>query len=358
MRSTTLAALAVGLVLVAAPSSGAQAARAAVAGQPTGGTPTAAAPSRAERERHARIVRFWTAERMRQAIPREEALARVPARRVTRTILNGGPAVVSRPLRGRTVGITPAPVDGASWTGGGRALRATGKVFFTVNGGGFVCSGAVARDSRTGQSLVLTAGHCVYDQAREEFASDWLFVPSWDSGGTSCATTAWGCWTAQGLVVHERFAAAGGLTDDATAHDYAFAVMGPGGTSGTAQLDATVGAFGLSYSRIPLGQRLAAFGYPALGPYHGDDLVWCDGPTFDDPGNDASPWGMTCDMTGGASGGPWFARFARPAASGVLASVNSYGYQGVDSIYGPRFDGTTRRVHAAADAATANLIVR
>ena len=32
----------------------------------------------------------------------------------------------------------------------------------------------------TTAGLVLTAGHCVYDQETEAFASQWLFIPDFD----------------------------------------------------------------------------------------------------------------------------------------------------------------------------------
>ena len=57
------------------------------------------------------------------------------------------------------------------------------------------------------------------------------------------------------------------------------------------------------------GSKLYAFGYPAAGKYRGNDLVYCAGNIFADPYASNQTWGMTCNMTGGSSGGPWLSGF-------------------------------------------------
>ena len=51
------------------------------------------------------------------------------------------------------------------------------------------------------------------------------------------------------------------------------------------------------------------------GKYKGKDLMYCTGPTVDDP-YDAPTWGMACNMTGGSSGGPWIYGTTNPADAG------------------------------------------
>jgi V8-like Glu-specific endopeptidase len=222
----------------------------------------------------------------------------------------------------------------------------------------YVCSGSVATDSRSGKSLVLTAAHCAYDETGDAFATNWLFIPEFDSAPTfTCAATAHGCWTAEALVVHRGYATAGSFNTQATVHDFAFAVVGVGGKSGSAQLDATVGSFPISFSGTSAGNTLYAFGYPAAGKYHGKDLVYCTGPIFDDSLNDNLTWGMACGMTGGSSGGPWLKGFNESTGSGTLNSLNSYGYSGIKNMYGPKFNSNTQAVYNAANGATANTIV-
>ena len=64
---------------------------------------------------------------------------------------------------------------------------------------------------------------------------------------------------------------------------------------------------------------------------------------------------MTCNMTGGSSGGPWL--FGLRGRDPALSSLNSYGRQGLPNMYGPKFNSTTTAVYNAANGATANDIV-
>jgi V8-like Glu-specific endopeptidase len=299
-------------------------------------------PAKAE---HDRIVAYWTPARLASAIPRDFVKA-------------GGKfepkARPSKPPGGGGGGA----VTGASWTGGGDIVARSGKVFFRMSGVRYQCSGSVASDTRGSYSLVLTAAHCAYDEVEREFATEWMFIPAYDANPTeSCTQAAYGCWTARGLVVHNGYATAGGFNTQATVHDFAFAVVGPGQVrSGVnTQLDLAVGSYPVSTSGVSAGNKLYAFGYPAAQKYKGKDLVYCAGNVFNDQYNDDKTWGMSCNMTGGSSGGPWLSGFEGP--NPALSSLNSYGYQGLSNMYGPKFNSTTGAVYSTANAATANDIV-
>jgi hypothetical protein len=305
---------------------------------------TIVAPTQArepQQSRHAQIVAHWTADRMASATPRDFVF---DARR--------GFVPAAKPGTG-------GGTTGSSWNGGGAIKEASGKVYFEMGGGAYVCSGSVATDSRSGYSLVLTAAHCAYDETNEAFATNWLFIPDFDQAPTfTCAQTEYGCWTADALVVHSGYATAGGFNTQATVHDFAFAVVGPGGKSGTAQLDGTVGSFSVAIPGFTAeGQTSFAFGYPAAGRYRGNDLVYCSGSIFEDPYNSDLTWGLPCGMTGGSSGGPWLSSFTVGTGSGSLSSLNSYGYSGVKAMHGPKFNADTADVLAAANAAEDNTIV-
>jgi hypothetical protein len=330
MRRRSSLALFAALVLVVVP---------AVAG-PAG----AAGRGQSERDR---ILAYWTPARLQSAVPRD--------------VVKTDRGFVPRARPGPGTGA----VTGASWIKGGTILMASGKVYFSMGGGNWVCSGSVVSDHRSGASIVLTAGHCAYDETADGaingFATNWVFIPEYDTNPTlACQNTRYGCWTADALVVHQGFATAGGFNTQATLHDFAFAVVGPGGKSGTAQLDATVGSFPITFSGNFLGQKLYAFGYPAAGKYHGNDLVYCAGNVFTDEFNGDDTWGMACGMTGGSSGGPWLSSFNENTGSGTVSSLNSYGYSGVKNMYGPKFNANTADVFDAADdpgGATGNTIV-
>jgi len=306
---------------------------------------TVAAPIHArepQQTRHEQIVAHWTPARMAAATPRD-------------FVIDSSRGFVPRARPGG------GGNTGASWTGGGAVKERTGKVYFEMGGGAYVCSGTVATDSRSTRSLVLTAAHCAYDEANERFATNWLFIPDFDQSPTfTCSQTQYGCWTASALVVHEGYATAGGFNTQATLHDFAFAVVGGGGHSGTAQLDTAVGgAFNVAIPGFTsAGQTSYAFGYPAAQKYKGNDLVYCNGPIFEDPYNDELTWGLPCGMTGGSSGGPWLSSFNASTGVGALSSLNSYGYSGVHAMHGPKFNSDTADVYAAANSATtANTIV-
>ena len=337
MRIRRSAALAATLVLAAVPifTSGAAAG---------GGSSSEAARQAAA---HQATIAYWTEARMRAATPRD-------------FVYDGarGYHIVPQARPGSGGGNT-----GASWPNGtGLVYKATGKVYFQMGGSGWVCSGTALGDSRSTYSLVITAGHCVYDESSggglSGFATNWLFIPQFDSSPTfTCANTAYGCWTAQALVVNNGFATAGGFNTQATHYDWGFAVVPAGGKSNT-QLDAAVGTFSHSATAMPGNTVVDAFGYPAAQKYHGNDLVYCQGPIGFDVYSGNTNYKLACGMTGGSSGGPWFSGFnATTGNTGTIQSLNSYGYSGQSNMYGPIFNNTTTQTYNAANGATTNTIV-
>lgn len=320
---------------------------AAVVAVSSGVVPIAAsqgAPRGSGSSGHERIVSFWTNDKVAQAQPRD-FVYNPKTRRFERGKPGGS---------GGTVG--------ASWAAGGEVLKTTGKVLFAIGSSYYVCSASTADDVVSGRSLILTAGHCVFDESTGAFATNWMFVPDYDSAAPSldsaglfCASTTLGCWTASALVVHSGFASAGAFNQQAIVHDFAFAVVGPGGKSGTAQLDQTVGGHPIQFSAVAGGTPTWLFGYPAAGKYMGKDLVYCQGALGFDALVANATYKVGCNMTGGSSGGPWFAPFS--AGSGTLMSVNSYGYSGVKSMYGPKLNSKAQQLFAAAETATANTVV-
>jgi hypothetical protein len=306
--------------------------------------PSAADAARAE---HSRVASYWTADRIASAKPRD--FVRTP----------GGYQPAARPPGGG------GGVTGASWPNGqGAIARSEGKVYFSMDGGNWQCSGTPATDSRSGFSVVLTAGHCAYDEVNGAFATNWVFIPAWDEKpatfSTACSngTTAFGCWHAAALVVDSGYATAGGFNDQATRHDFAFAVVGGGGFNGATQLESVVTSFSVSTSSVTTGATVYAFGFPAAGKYKGNNLTYCAGPAITDQYNDDDTFGVGCDMTGGSSGGGWMAPFTASSGTGSLGGLNSYGYSGIRNMYGPDFNADTQAVYNRATTTTSgNQIV-
>ncbi len=305
-------------------------------------TASAANPGRAS---HDRTVAYWTPARLAHAVPRD--FVRDPDGRFR--------AAKGKPGGGGG-GSGGGTVIGASWTAGGAILKTSGKVAFTMGGTDYICSGAVVNDSRNSFAIVLTAAHCVYDEAAggsdAGWATNFMFIPEFDSAPTfTCSATKWGCWTAVALSVHTLWGHAGSFNEQATANDWGFAVMSAGGKNST-QLDATVGSFAIGYSGVAGGNTLASFGYPAAGKYHGSDLVYCQGPIFADTKNNSKTWGMGCNMTGGSSGGPWLSGDPK-VDTAILRSVNSYSYTNdKNHEYGPIFNSRTSATFGVANSLT------
>ena len=297
---------------------------------------------------HARVVNFWTPDKVARAVPRDFVLSAGHFQPATKPSGGGGGG-----------GGTTTTVLGASWTGDGLAAETTGKVLFALGSSYYVCSASVVKDKNTTQSLVLTAGHCVYDERNRQWATNWLFVPNYDAkaptltaSGSFCASTLHGCWAADRLVASRGFTTAGGFNTQATLHDYAFAVVSTGGLDSTSQLDATVGAQQASYSDATSGGDTYLFGYPAAGKYKGKDLVYSRGPLGTDPWNSNLTYQVASQMTGGASGGPWLQGFNAASGSGTIKSVTSYGYSGVKALFGPKLNAETEAMFAAADTSS------
>ena len=309
--------------------------------------PAVAAPSPAAltaRAEHDRVAAYWTPARMAAAVPRD--FVRTADGFVPRARPGGG-------------GVT-----GASWADGGEISKTEGKVYFHMDGGDWQCSGTAAEDNRTGMSVVLTAAHCAYDETNGDgqlsgFATNWIFIPAWDlkpgtfSSACDAGATQYGCWRATGLVVDTGFATAGGFNDQATRHDFAFAIVGGGGFSGTQTLaQAGVVEFAVSVSSVTAGVEVYAFGFPAAGKYHGNDLTYCRGNTITDQYNNDDTFGIPCNMTGGSSGGGWLRPFTTGTGVGTLGGLNSYGYSGIKNMYGPDFNADTTNIYNAAKSRT------
>lgn len=225
---------------------------------------------------------------------------------------------------------------GDYYTGGGLVAQTTGKVFFTLGGVDYQCSGSSV--SADNHDLVLTAGHCL-NAGPGEFATNFTFIPGYDDGAAP-----YGQFPARKLATTSQWKTAGDLN-----FDVGFAAVSP---VGGADLADTVGAQGIAFNQ-PRGELMYSFGYPAESPYDGTDIAWCHSVVFDD--SKTSDQGMDCNMTGGSSGGPWFIDYNEASGTGLLNSVNSFGYVGLlglfspAELYGPYFGTAIQNLYATAE---------
>lgn len=213
-------------------------------------------------------------------------------------------------------------------------MQTTGKVFFTLGGTNYVCSGGSTVAANN--SLVQTAGHCL-NEGPGAFATNFTFVPGYDDGAAP-----YGEFVATELVTSSQWAGQGDLN-----YDVGYAVVG---TSGGSTLTGAVGAQGIGFN-LARNATMYAFGYPAAAPYDGTDIAWCNGPVVADTWGGSSDQGMVCNMTGGSSGGPWFINYSESSGIGTLNSLNSFKYNGgplSNRMFGPYFGSVVQGVYNAA----------
>jgi V8-like Glu-specific endopeptidase len=289
-----------------------------------------AADSAAERSA---VLNYWTPRRTEAArplggpAPKSGALnakAAEPTRGTPRSV---------PPTGGSGVQLLQAPNSGGRpWTDGGAVAETTGRVFFTADGRDASCSGTAVTSAN--KSVVLTAGHCV--KLGGAFHTNWIFVPGYDAGARP-----FGTWVATRLLTTPQWDSREDL-----GFDVAAAVVAP--LEGRSLTD-VVGGQGVAFSQARRRQ-MYAFGYPAAAPYDGSRLVYCSGRAFDDflLSRDL---GLTCNMTGGSSGGPWMLDFNEATGLGTQNSVNSFTYTFAPNwMFGPYFGTEAQAVYQAAQS--------
>ncbi|WP_125774058.1 trypsin-like serine peptidase [Antribacter gilvus] len=291
----------------------------------------AAATTRAA---HDKVVEYWTPARMRAAIPAETLVDAKDKSTAGGTVAAGKPTAVSP--QGQPAG-KAKPGGGSGflgdyYTGGGAVVATTGKVFFTLGGSNYVCSGSAVTSGN--EDVVLTAGHCL-NEGPGAYATNFAFVPAYDDGARP-----YGTFTARQLVTTTQWRDSGDFD-----YDIGFAVMN---TVGGQHLTDVVGSQGIAFNQ-PRGQYMHAFGYPAARPYDGTDIAWCHGTTVADTWGGSQDHALSCNMTGGSSGGPWFAGYNTTTGVGTLGSVNSFGYTGLKNyMFGPYLGSVAQSLYTTA----------
>jgi V8-like Glu-specific endopeptidase len=219
--------------------------------------------------------------------------------------------------------------------------RTVGKVFFTQGGVDYACSGSALNS--TNASVVWTAGHCVEGGYYGGWSTNVVYIPGYGSCANAPTCAPYGVWPAKKLFSHRRWAVEGQLS-----HDHGAAVVRPLG--GVRLVEAT-GGNGMKVN-VSATQTFSAFGYPAEWPFNGRLLWRCTSATT---GRDAyfspKPVRISCDMTGGSSGGPWLVAI-QPSGLGYLNGATSYRLAGSrTSFYSPYFGDAAWQVFKTARAA-------
>ena len=267
---------------------------------------------------------YWTPERMETAIPGD-------------TLLGDADPVV--PLGDLSLGLgstQPRRANAAEVPNPSvEPFRTHGKVFFTLGGLNYVCSGTSVK-SKT-KSLVVTAGHCTYSEA-DGYASNFMFAPAYKNGDTP-----FGEWSMTRIKATSQWEASEDIR-----YDVGMATM--------AKLEGNKLGKVVGFRRITFNKsrnvRFDAFGYPAEDPYDGERMYRCDSPAegTDNQQKNPKPTRIDCDMTGGSSGGGWV------IDGGKVNSVVSYGYECLvplpicdnpdeGKLFGPYFGDDVKRLY-------------
>jgi V8-like Glu-specific endopeptidase len=365
LSNRVVAAVAVTVIAVGV-QAGAARAGAVAAGRPGAGAAGRPAGSAVVQDAtgtaaQAAAVRYWTPARISAALraadgqpsdgqpsdgqPSDGRRARLLVRKPP-----PAPRTASAPRRtGDTAGA------GLPWTHEGAVAAAVGKVFFTLGGDDYVCSGTLVGGKHP--DVVLTAAHCVAGGVAggatggqgkggaTQWATNWMFVPGFADG-----LLPYGEYTARRFFVSKDWTGPEGGREQ---YDTAFVqvtsatlygVSGPR-VPGTAQpppgLPVT---FAGRQDTAPLS-RTYVFGYPAELPYSGLYLSYCAGPVGTSGGSVRTP----CGMTAGDSGGPWLAGFSPRSGSGQVVAVSTYKMSGnLRVLYGAVLGPQARALYERA----------
>ena len=252
-------------------------------------------------------------------------------------------------------------VTNAEWTAGGDVQTATGRIYFEMPNNarrtgpwsGYVCSGTAVTDSTSSRSVILTAAHCVYDDANKAFARNVLFIP--DQAGTSgsgtdlnCSNDPLGCWTPSFGVVDTDWTTR--TFPNNVAWDYAWFVVGDSGAhTGTAAsstaLDVAAGTLTIDFGAPAVNDGTAGANSPdfthALGYSYSVDpnFMYCAEDMTTE--GSANWWLPSCGLSGGSSGGCWVQPMDESQGNGPVISVNSWGYTNSPGMAGPKLSGTS-----------------
>jgi len=279
---------------------------------------------------------FWTAARMKRAVPLE-ATGRPP--KLRRAGHSG------RPVGGRAHRY-PARASGAAAQASSfsevipdptpPAYSQNGVVFIVIGHGGLGRCSATSVNAPN-LSVVFTAGHCVH-QGSHWFDRKWVFVPGYHYG-----IRPFGVFAAKWLG-----STPGWVSSENENFDVGAAVVSPNERG--EKLAPTVGTAGIAWN-LPPRQVFDVYGYPVEEPFDGATLRLCPQTAFE--GHDITSFlspgpldlAVQCNVTGGASGGGWL------IAGNKLNGITTNGYSDDPTTdFGPYFGSAVGRLFREAAA--------
>ncbi|MFJ9853896.1 trypsin-like serine peptidase [Streptomyces sp. NPDC101150] len=245
-----------------------------------------------------------------------------------------------------------------------------GLLAFSTPEGDARCSATVVKDpAHPGKSnLVWTAAHCVHAGKNGGWYRNLIFVPSFNkTGGTADKIkdkpfeerVPKGKWWADDLATSKEWIKDGGAVPGVPMAPYDFALMHvkpEENTGGKSLEEIAGGAYDVNFNAPPIGKipSLTAQGYPAEAPFDGASQQQCtDKPTrLSMDAKKPTMYRIGCTMTGGSSGGPWFAK--GPDGKPQLISNMSMGPRPAKWAAGPHLGPEAKAIFTAMSQKWAN----
>jgi V8-like Glu-specific endopeptidase len=311
--------------------------------------PVSKVVSRAEQRATAR---YWTAERMRNAINADSASLTTAQLRQLAAPVPADEIIDQRAMSARDSAIPGAAAVGTDDAARRRTTgepwghrksfvaKTTGRAFFNTGGKSYSCSAAVINGRR--KSVLITAGHCVFSDHTWRWVNHFQFIPGYYE-------TRRGFHAPYGRYFAKRLFTTGQYHNHHKfRYDVGFVRLGRR-VHGSKHVGAVVGQQGYSFGGRKGTPWADVFGYPATPPrYHGKFLIHCAGGT-----RSAGRMGylLRCRMNGGSSGGPWI-RGIHDGGRGRIFSVVSFvniDKRRAPKIRGPYFGRSVYRAYKAAE---------
>ncbi|WP_031074175.1 trypsin-like serine peptidase [Streptomyces sp. NRRL WC-3742] len=201
-------------------------------------------------------------------------------------------------------------------------LHVNGKIFFKDGNEDYVCSGTVVSDpANPGKSnLVWTASHCLHGGKNGKYYTNITFAPAYNSNGSlsggkqgdEAAAEPYGEWGATSGMVSPQWAGEADPEKGGPWSQYDFGIVKVANPAGGGKsLEETVGGSVPIWFNAPRDQvSVTSYGFPAGKPFDGVELEHCDGGKPSRKTGDSTRPPMLvigCTMTGGSSGGGWYA---------------------------------------------------
>lgn len=258
------------------------------------------------------ITDFWTPERMASAIPLHPVINKISQVSPSFKVDNNQPE--------RILSISTEEPGTRS-----AIPKAAGRIFFTMAGQTYVCSGSVVTSNN--RDLVVTAGHCVYNTTTKQYVNNLVFAPHYESGNRPVGTFV------------ARFMKATDKWEKGVDYNNDVAIVLMNTNENGEHVQDLCGSFGLVIN-APAQAQTHAFGYP-MNINNGETMSNC----ID---NSKTPslilmgsfkgLQITCGMGGGASGGPWLRSYNSNNHFGQQVSLTSFSYTfAPGKIHGPHF---------------------